>query len=435
MFLLLLLSMISIPTIAQDTLYSLDECINYALKNSTTIGRANNEIRSQASELEQRKAERGPNLSLSASETINSNSTFVTIDDRWTRDASSNMNVSLSSNITLYNGAKIKNSILQGKINVSAAQSDVKTKEDLLSLDVLSAYIFVLQAKEQVKNSESQLLATEKSLEDATIRREAGVMSPVDYLNIKSQFASDKAALVTSQSTMHIALVSLMQTINMPVSNSFDIMQPNTDSLLKMNAETEAGIVYDMALDIHPSVETAYLDLERSAIDITLAKANGLPNLSLFGGIQSNYNSASNLGFSNQFSNQISPAIGVNLSIPIYQRKEVKNNVKQASITRQNFKYNLIDIKNDLRKAIEQACSDAQTAKSAYYSYMEQYTAEQESYMLAAEMFSQGMLNSVDLLISKNNLSTAENNLTKAKYDMILQNEIIEYYMGNTIEF
>ncbi len=435
MLFVFLLGMIATPTIAQDKLFTLDDCIKYALENSTTIGRASNEVFSQASDLEQRKAERGPNLSLAASETFNSNGTYDNTGDQWSRKTNSNMNVSLSSNITLYNGARIKNSILQGKINVSAAETDIKTKEELLSLDVLSAYIFVLQAKEQLKNSKTQLEATEKSLEDATIRREAGVMSPVDYLNIKSQYASDKAALVNSQSALHISKISIMQTINMPVSNTFDIAQPDTDNLLKMNAKTDASIVYNFALKIQPSVKTAALDLESSAIDIKLAKTNGLPNLSLFGGIQSNYSTVSNLGFSNQFSNQLTPAIGINLSIPIYQRKEVKNKVKQASIARQNFEYNLIDIKNDLRKAIEQACADAQTANSAYLSYEEQYLAEQESYKLAAEMFSQGMLNSVDFISSKNNLSTAENNLTKAKYGMILQNEIIDYYMGNKIEF
>ena len=434
MLLVLLLGTIAIPTKAQENTFTLDDCIKYALENSTTIGRANNEVLSQASDLEQRKAERGPNLSLTASENLHSGNNYNNLDDSWNRDLNSNMNVSLSSNLTLYNGAKIRNSILQGKINVLAAETDIKTKEELLSLDVLSAYIFVLQAKEQVKNSATQLLATEKALEEATIRREAGVMSPADYLNIKSQYSSDKADLVTSQSALHIGKVSLMQTINMPINNLFDITQPDTEALLQKSSETDASTVYDVALGIQPSVKTANLDLESSDIDIKLAKANALPHLSLNGGIQSNYNSVSNLNFSNQFLNQVTPTIGLSLSIPIYQRKEVKNRVKQATITRENFEYNLTDTKNDLRKAIEQACTDAQTANSAYLSYKERYLAEQESYKLAEEMFSQGMLSSVDFMTSKNNLSTAENNLTKAKYNTILQNEIIEYYMGNNIE-
>ncbi len=435
LFLVFLLSLVLVPTKAQENLFSLDDCIKYALENSTTIGRANNEVVSQTSDLEQRKAERGPNLSLSANESWSSSSTYNSTSDDWNRDGNTNTSVALSSNLTLYNGAKIRNSILQGKINLSAAETDIKTQEELLSLDVLSAYISILQAKEQVKNYQSQLESTAKQMEEATIKREAGVMSPSDYFNIRSQYASDKASLVTAKSDLRITKVSLMQTMNMPVDNTFDVVDPDSETLIKLNEEYNPSTVYDVALGIQPSVKTAQLDLESSELDIHLAKVNALPSLSLSGSLQSSYSNSLSVNFSDQLSNRVTPTIGLSLSIPIYQRKEVKNQVKQAVIARDNYEYNLIDIKNDLRKAIEQACTDAQTANSTYLSYQEQYLAEQESYKLAEEMFSQGMLSSVDFFTSKNNLSTAENNLTRAKYDLILQNEVIDYYMGNIIGF
>jgi outer membrane protein len=48
-------------------------------------------------------------------------------------------------------------------------------------------------------------------------------------------------------------------------------------------------------------------------------------------------------------------------------------------------------------------------------------------------MFAQGMVNSVDYLTSKNNLTSSEIDLIRAKYTVVLQNKIIEYYMGNKI--
>ena len=86
-----------------------------------------------------------------------------------------------------------------------------------------------------------------------------------------------------------------------------------------------------------------------------------------------------------------------------------------------------------MRKYIEQACTDAQTAQSNYIALQEQLEAEKESYQLANEMFTQGMLNSVDFLQSKNNLIIAENKFTQAKYELILQTKIVEYYLGNSI--
>ena len=434
----LLITMPSITeSIGQDLLFTLEECINYALENSTTIGRAGNQVESQSSYLEQAKAERGPNLMMSGSETLSSRNSYMASNpgDGWERENSSYLDLGLSSSLTLYNGAKLKNAVQQGKTNLLAAESDIQTQEELISLEVLSAYIYVLYYKEQVKNSESQLEATEMQLEQASARKEAGVMSPSDYLNIKSQYSSDRTSLTASQSDLRIGLVSLMQLMNMPASSAFDIVDPDIESLLIQETETDASMVYNVALGLQPGLKTAELDLESAGLDIKLAKADALPSLSLTGGINSWYsNTLTGISLGEQISRQINPNAGLTLSIPIYQRKKVKNNVRQAEIQYENYQYNLVDIKNDLRKAIEQACTDALTTQSLFDSNSEQLKAEQESYRLAEEMFAQGLLNSVDYMTSKNNLTAAENKLSQAKYNMVLQNRIVNYYLGDPIK-
>ena len=184
---LLLTVLTGTNSLAQDMLFSLEECISYALENSTTMGRAGNQVESQSSYLEQAKAERGPNLMLSGSESLSSRNSYLATNpgDGWERTTSSSLDLGLSSSLTLYNGAKLKNAVQQGKTNLLAAESDIQTQEELISLEVLSAYINVLYHKEQVKNSESQLEVTEKQLEQATARREAGILSPSDFLNMK----------------------------------------------------------------------------------------------------------------------------------------------------------------------------------------------------------------------------------------------------------
>lgn len=421
---------------AQDMPFSLEDCISYALKNSTSMGRAGNQVESEASSLEQAKAQRGPNLLMSGSESPSSRNLYQATNpgDGWERENTSNLNIGLSSSLTLYNGAKLKNAVLQWKTNLQTAENDIRTQKELISLEVLSAYINVLLAREQYNNSTSQMAATEKQLEQASARKEAGVLSPSDYLNMKSQFASDKASLVASQSNLRMNMVYLMQVMNMPVSNTFDIKDPDIESQLLLETETEASMVYNVALGLQPGIKTAELELESADLGIKIAKASALPALSLTGSIYSYGNTQTGISLGEQISRQINPNLGLTLSIPLYQRKTVKNNVKQAEIQYKNYQYNLTDIKNDLRKAIEQACMDALAAESTFDSRSEQLEAEQESYRLAVEMFAQGLINSVDYLTSKNNLTSAENNLTQSKYNMILQNRIVNYYMGNPIK-
>jgi outer membrane protein len=435
-FALLLVGLAIKESPAQDNLFSLEECISYALENSTTMGRAGNQVESQSSYLEQAKAERGPNLMMSGSESLSSRNSYLATNpgDGWERENSSYLDLGLSSSLSLYNGAKLKNAVQQGRTNLLAAESDIQTQEELISLEVLSAYIYVLYYKEQVKNSESQMKVTEKQLEQATARREAGILSPSDFLNMKSQYASDRANLIASQSDLRIGLVSLMQLMNMPASSAFDIVDPDIESLLIQETETDASVVYNVALGLQPGLKTAELDLESADLDIKLAKADALPVLSLTGGFNTYSSTQSGISLGEQISRQINPSLGLALSIPIYQRKKVKNNVMQAEIQYENYQYKLVDIKNDLRKAIEQACTDALTTQSLFDSNSEQLEAEQESYRLAEEMFAQGLVNSVDYLTSKNNLTAAENKLSQSKYNMVLQNRIVNYYLGDPIK-
>ncbi len=423
---------------AQVQPFSLENCIQYAWENSTDIGRTNNNVEAQAAYLDESKAKRGPNLYFNGSQTLSSSKSYEydETDGSWSNSNSSNLSFSLSSEIKLYNGAKLKNSIAQGKTNLEASKIDIQTQKELISLNVLSSYISTLLAIENVKNDESQLKSTEKQLELAEAKKAAGIISITDFLNIKSQYAADKATVTNAKNTLQINLVALMQLMNMPIDYSFTIQEPNVDLLIKNETEPNAGLIYNIALGIQPSVQSANLILESTQTNIKIAKADALPQLSLGGSIGTGYNSAMDrISFGEQFSNKVNPYIGLSLSIPIFQQKKAKTTIAIAKIQTQNEMLNLVDLKNDLRKSIEQACVDAQTASSNYLALQEQYEAEQESYQLSDEMFAQGMINSVDFLVSKNNLVAAENELTQTKYNVLLQSKIIDYYMGKTILF
>jgi outer membrane protein len=419
---------------AQQQPFSLDDCISYALANSTDIGRAKNNVESQNTYLEQSKAAGLPNLQLDANQQFSSVGDYNSTNSEWGRNSNTMLSTSLNSQVTLYNGAKIKNTIRQSQINLEAAELNIQTEQELIGLNILSAYINVLLAKDNVKNSQLQLESSQKQLEYTTARKEAGAISLSAFLNIKSQAASDKTSLIEAENTLRIALVSLMQLMNMPVSQDFDIQQPDVEKLIGNTIETNPLTVYELALGIQPNIKTAKLNIESAETGISIAKADALPKLTLNGGIASGRGSnISGVDFGEQFTNSVNPSLGLSLSVPIFQRKQTKTQVKLAQIEANNSELALWDMKNNLRKYIEQACTDAQTAQSNYQALREQLEAENESYQVANEMFTQGMINSVDFLISKNNLIVAENKFTQAKYNFILQNKIVEYYLGNPI--
>ncbi|MBI9058892.1 MAG: TolC family protein [Labilibaculum sp.] len=309
---------------AQEQPFSLDACIKYAWENSTEISRASNSVGIQNAYLAQSKAERGPNLFMNGSQTLNSSRSYENSDTggSWKQNSSSKLSVSLNSEITLYNGAKLKNTIAQNKTNLAASETDIQTQKELISLNILSAYINALLTIENVKNSESQLQSTKKQFELAEARKSAGIISASDFLNIKSQYASDKALVINAKNTLRINYVALMQLMNMPINDSFSIQEPDIDALLKIASESDANLIYKTALGLQPTIKSAELNLESAKMDAKIAQAGALPQLSLGGSLGSGYSSdMSGINFGEQFSNKINPSIGFSLSIPIFQRK------------------------------------------------------------------------------------------------------------------
>lgn len=421
---------------AQTAKLTLEECINHGLANSTVIKRSNNTIESKQSTLEQSKAALAPDLTFSVKQNLSSSSDYDPNSGNWLNATNTSTSFNLSSSITLYNGAKLINSIRQKKTELSAAELETETENELLSLEILTAYINVLLAEEQFQNSEIQFQTTENQVEYAKAKKSAGVISKANFLNIRSQLATDKAALIAAKSQLRINYVSLMQTMNMPISESFHIVTPAVEELLKEKQQSNSEEIYNSVLQIRPEIKIADLNLESSRLDIKIAKADALPSLMLNGSLESGYNKdLAGVSFAEQFDNQIKPSIGLSLSIPLFQRKQVKNQVTQARISLKNSALDLIDIKNNLRKNIEQACTDVEVAEMKYLASIEQLQAEEEYYLLSEEMFSQGLINSGDYLSAKENLSAAESSRTQAKYNLLLRNKIIDYYLAQPIIF
>lgn len=101
-----------------------------------------------------------------------------------------------------------------------------------------------------------------------------------------------------------------------------------------------------------------------------------------------------------------------------------------AKIGYQTAELNELDTRNQLRKNIEQACQDVLSAQTEYQANVENYNATSESSVLSDEKFKQGLINSVDYLVSKTNLIVAESQLLQSKYNLIFSYKILDFYLG-----
>ena len=316
----------------QGKTWTLQDCIAYALEQNITVRKTNFSNQSLEYQAEQAKAQRFPSVNASVSQNFS-----------WSRpatgggfDGSTGTNYDASSNVTLYNASKLTNQIKQAQLNIQGGQYNLETTKESISLSILNAFLQVLFAEEQVKNTEKQIESTTGQVNLAKERMDLQVISQADYLQVKSQLSSEKLTLANANSQLAIAKVNLMQLMELPVTNDFEIAQPDLGDSINQHRVPIVQSVYDTALVIKPQIKGAAINKEIASLDEKIARSGYFPSLSASAGLKTGagyilgVNGSRQNPYFDQLNNDLVPSAGFSLSIPIYQRKQVKTSVALA---------------------------------------------------------------------------------------------------------
>nr|WP_319571126.1 TolC family protein [uncultured Draconibacterium sp.] len=413
--------------------WSLNDCIDYALTQNVSVRQSI--LTNASNELNKNQAEANKLPSLSAS--ARQNFSWSKSKDMPTGNSefSGNNTTSygLNSNVTLYNAKRLSNLIKQAELDMQSGIYDSETIKESISLSILNAFLQVVFLDENVKNAQNQLDATIEQLKLSEARLESGIISRSDYLQVKSQLANEKLSLANAKSNFTISKVSLMQLMELPVNENFDVLRPNLKELSNKNLTPVAAEVYATALAIKPQVKSAGYQKESAALNEKIATAGFYPTISADAGLSTGYSSYNSSNYLGQLGDQFTPSVGVSVSIPIFQKRQIKTSVAQAKIGYSNAELREIDTKNQLRKEVEQACVDVISAQIEFEANKESYSSYEESYQLAQEKFNNGLINSVDFLFERNNLISAESQLLQSKFNLIFSYKILDFYQGNPI--
>jgi outer membrane protein len=457
----------SVSTCAQN--WTLKQCIDTALENNLTIQQSVNAVELSNVKLLQSKANLYPSLNGSTSQSFNSSSTSN--NDQTGSGNSWSNNFSVNSSVTLFDGLQNKNTIKQNKLEYEVSKYELEDNKNEIILNVIQAFLDVLYDEELVRNMENNIDATQAQLEKTQAFVDAGKKSESDLLEIKSQLASDKLSHVNAAGQLKSAKLSLQQIMNISVSNKFDIEFPVESEIASIDT-TNVDAIYNSALLYQPLIKAYQLKTHSALFDLKIAKNSMSPTLTLNGSLFSNYsslaklseinyqNNIQNIGymqsdpselvlgnvtnsvysyskypFGNQLKDNMGLSLALSLSIPIFNSHTVKNNIHIQKINLNNAILNEQGIKNDLRKKIEQAFIDVENSISNYNAAQEQVTASAASYQNSISKYENGMMNISDILIEINKNTKAQSEFVQAKYQLIYNLKILDFYKGSPLIF
>jgi outer membrane protein len=421
--------------------WTLESCVEYARAHNLTIKGQELNVLGQEANLRQQRASQLPSVNMSSSAGRNFGLAVNPVTDQAINQSFSNAGFSANSSVTIFNGFRLRNSILQQRAEVEASKYELEKAKNDIALNVINAYLNVIFNQELLDNAKSQLESTTKQVERTEKLVNAGALAASNLLEIKAQQANLEYRLVNAENSLALAFIDLKQILQLPADEEMSIVRPEVEVKESKVQMVSPVTVYETARSFMPEIKSAAEKVKSATLGVKVARGNYSPRLSAGAGISTNYSYLhpmegvpyENDSFSEQLEENLGENVGVSLSIPIFNGLQTRTGVQRANIVLQQAELNQRNQNMQLRQTIERAYSDALAASKNYEAAEAQVEAMQEVFRITEEKYVMGASNSVDFLLASNNLNQAKSDLVRAKYEYIFKTKLLDFYQGNTL--
>ena len=414
---------------AQDT-WDLQRCITHAIEHNLSIKQKEAARNQSEVELNTAQWSRMPNLNGNIGQSFNFGRALQA-DNTYGNRNTRNTNFSLGTNIPLFTGMQIPNSIALSKLNLKAATEDLaKAKEDI-SIQVASYFLQVLFNEELTKIAHNQVALSQEQLDRKIAFFRNGKASEAEVLEAKSRLAQDQLSLVQAENNHQLALLDLSQLLELPSPEGFQINVPDIDNFSAHLTLPEE--VYAQAMMNKPAIKAAQYRLQGAEKSIKIAQSGYYPQLSFGAGIGTNYYHLSgieNAPFSTQWDQNMNKYLQFSLSIPIFNRFQTRNRVKSARIQHTALSWQLEESKKALYKEIQQAYYNALAAESKYKSSQSANESAEASFRLMSEKYANGKASATEYNEMRTAWMKALSDGVQAKYEFVYRSKILDFYKG-----
>jgi len=420
-------------TTSAPKIWSLEDCINYALENNITVKDASLNTSSAEVAYSKAKSSRLPDLFGNASQNFSSGNTIDPITSDYVTDQILSTNVGLSSSMTLFQGNQINNEIEKNKILLTQSGFEEEVEKNNIVLTVLETYLQTLYRKESIGIAQNNLEASEREVLRAKARLDAGTIALSDYTEAQSQAATNRYNVIAAKNEYQQYIIELKQLLELAPTEELAIESVDENSTV-LNLDLNKTEVYNNALNFLPEIQSSALAIAANEKDLAIAKGSYLPTLALKGSLGSGYTSINQNTFSDQFEVNFNQQVGLSLSIPIFNRKQTKSAVQTATINIEKAQLQKQNAEKAVYKKVETAYQNAISAREQVNAAAVSKEAAEQSYLLAQKKYELGDLSTTDLVISQNTYTNAQQNYLQAKYLSILYYQLVQFYQGNDIK-
>ena len=430
-----------LPLEAQPRQWSLRECCDYAVAHNISIKQQENQCRQQELQLSTAKNSRLPDLNAS----VGQNFSFgrgLTYENTYTNTNTSSTSFQLGTSVPVFTGFQIPNQIKLNQLNLEAVTADLEKAKNDIRMQVAQAYVQILYDMEisDVAHRQIEIDSAQVARLQAFVAN--GKASEAELSQQKATLANSRLTATQADNNQRLSILTLTQLLELPTPDGFAIVRPDAVLMSQLSTVRSQALspdqIYAEALGVKPEVLSQQLRLKGTEHSIKIAQAANYPTLSFSAGLGTNYYTTSGYKadkFNKQLENNFSQFIGLNLSVPIFNRFQTRNNIRSARIDMETQQLQLDNTKKTLYKEIQQVFYNAQNAQSKELSSQEAVQSSKDAFQLMQAKYENGKATITEFNEAKNNYLKSESDLVQARYENLYQHALLEFYRGKELNF
>ncbi len=432
-----------------DEVMTLQDCMRYAISNST-------KIRIQEAEIgDARIARRDAALKLFTPQITAQTYAYYnfgrSIDPQtntYFNTTSFHNNYSVSAGYDLFDGFQAVNNYKISKTGMLIADSQEKQVEADICLAVMEAYYNVVYYKRLCDVYEEQVAVAEQALNKAKRQEELGQKGHADVIQMEADLVDRQYELTNTYNMYQDQKMTLADLMFWPVDEQLNIVTGMPDqvghddsSVIPGSSSVIPGLtgnlttdeVVDFALENNPGVKIASWQQQNAKRELSTAKWQVLPTVGLYAGWSTSYytyQGSATAPFMNQFLNNGGEYVELSVSIPIWNRLSKQSNISRKRHALEKATAELDQKRRDVESEVRRAIQDRDGSAVAYEQAQRKAEVQEEAYTLNLKKLEQGLISPLEFQTANNNYLKAQADEMNSLFKYLIKQAVVRYYNG-----
>jgi outer membrane protein TolC len=413
---------------ATDTVVTLRQCIQFALRNQPAV---------RQSVIDQQINERDIRIGLSAwlpqissadeYERYFKGSVPLAVNPATLPDGGANLNeyssLGLQASQVIYNNDVLLAAKTANYSRLYYKQNTVSSQINVVS-DVSKAFFDVLLSQKQLDILNEDVVRLQRSLKDAYNKYQAGTTDKTDYKQAMIDLNNSLATRKQTQEAIYSKLAYLKQIMGLGAGTNPVLSYDTT------RYESEAYIDTNQIVNVNNRIEYQLLQTQKSLqnINVNYYRWGFLPSISAVGAYNWYY-------FSDRFSTlynspYASGYYGITLSLPIFQGTKRLQNLSKARLQADRTDLDIENTTNTINTEYVQALSDYKSNYTNWQLLKQNVDLAKDVYKVVSLQYREGIKVYLDVIVAQSDLRTAELNYYNALFQLLSSKIDLEKALG-----